>query len=215
MFADEASDVAFFVTSPIAGNGKSDDIIVRAVVAIDILGSESQSFGFHLTQIDQETRVYDDDPVATFVFTLADWLVLVSSSIIVIETHAAPVIRVQAQRVEHGRDNRVIRVDHRLQCLVVCQENIAIYKLQLKGVSNHLTTKQNFTLMRYVKSLIEFVNVNQAIYPNKIRPQFSPFIQSFFPQTDYVLESLLSPICRDFIVGYGRGGSQFVINVMI
>lgn len=126
-----SSDVAR--TSPIAGNGKCDDVIVRAVVAVDILGFERQSFGFDLTQIDHEARMYNDYAMTTFVFSLADWLVLVSSSIIVIETHTAPVIRVQAQCVEHGCDDGVIRVDHRLQCLVVCQENITIYELQLKG----------------------------------------------------------------------------------
>jgi hypothetical protein len=92
------SDVAFRVlrTSPVSGNSKSDDIIVRSVVTVDFLGFESEPLRFYLTEIDHETGMDNYDAVTSFIFPLTDRLVLISSSIIVIETHAAPVIGIQA-----------------------------------------------------------------------------------------------------------------------
>lgn len=72
----------------------------------------------------------DDDSMTGFIFPFADRFILVSSSIVVIEAHATPIIGVQAQCVQHWRHNGVISVDHSLQRLVVGQENITVYKLQ-------------------------------------------------------------------------------------
>ena len=109
------------LTSPISGNGKSDDVILRSVVAFDVVRFESETLRFDLTQIDQETRVDDNDAVAAFVLAFPDRLVLVRSPVIVIQAHAAPIIRIQTQRVQHGCHHRIIGVDHGFQCLIVGQ----------------------------------------------------------------------------------------------
>ena len=82
-------------TSPVSGNGKSDDIIVRPIVTINFLGFESETLRFNLTEINHKTGMDNYDAVTAFVFTFTDGFVLVSSSVIVIETHSTPIIGIQ------------------------------------------------------------------------------------------------------------------------